>query len=78
MEEHCLDARDLVCPMPVLKARKALKTLAPGARLTVRVTDPAAPEDFRVFCQATGHTLVALEPDPEESDVTLVRIDKTG
>ncbi|MEQ8967830.1 MAG: sulfurtransferase TusA family protein [Azospirillaceae bacterium] len=76
--EHDLDARDLVCPMPVLRARKALKSLAAGDRLVIRVTDPAAPEDFRVFCEATGHVLAGIEPDAEEDDVTVVRIDKAA
>jgi tRNA 2-thiouridine synthesizing protein A len=53
-----LDARGLKCPLPVLKARKAIKDVAPGALLTVLSTDPGAPKDFVHFCEVTGHELV--------------------
>ena len=45
-----LDARGLNCPLPVLKARKALKGLPPGGVLEVLATDPASVIDFRHFC----------------------------
>jgi len=53
-----LDTRGLNCPLPVLKAQKALRALTTGERLLVRATDPKAPDDFAQFCEATGHTLV--------------------
>jgi tRNA 2-thiouridine synthesizing protein A len=53
-----LDVADLRCPLPVLKARKALAALAPGALLEVVASDPGAAADFEAFCQATGHRLV--------------------
>ncbi|MBN8912038.1 MAG: sulfurtransferase TusA family protein [Rhizobiales bacterium] len=53
-----LDVVDLKCPLPVLKARKALAGLAPGALLEVLASDPGAALDFAAFCQATGHRLV--------------------
>ncbi|GAB5469533.1 MAG: sulfurtransferase TusA family protein [Rhodospirillales bacterium] len=55
---HHLDARGLKCPLPVLKARRALKALAAGERLEVVASDPSAPQDFRSFCETTGHRLV--------------------
>lgn len=54
---HVLDARGLACPMPVLKAKKAIRAVAPGETLTVRATDPGSVEDFKAFCEATGHAL---------------------
>ena len=70
-----LDARDLICPIPVLKARKALNALPTGAVLEVLATDPAAPKDFASFCEATGNVLLsAVEID----GATLFRIEKTG
>jgi tRNA 2-thiouridine synthesizing protein A len=54
-----LDARGLLCPLPVLKARKRLGALAPGAVLRVLADDPAARVDFPHFCNETGHALVA-------------------
>jgi tRNA 2-thiouridine synthesizing protein A len=56
-----LDARDLACPLPVLKARKALQALAPGERLLVEATDPMASLDIPKFCRESGHLLVRSE-----------------
>ncbi len=53
-----LDAKGLNCPLPVLKARRALKQVAVGDCLTVLATDPASGIDFRHFCDVTGHELV--------------------
>jgi len=58
-----LDATGLKCPLPVLKAKRALKGLAFGETLTVLATDPGAVEDFRNFCDATGDTLVEQSDD---------------
>lgn len=58
-----LDARGLKCPLPVLKARKAMKPLAAGEDLTVLATDPGAPKDFQEFCQATGYALMDSRRD---------------
>lgn len=58
-----LDVVDLKCPLPVLKARKALSTLAPGAVLEVLASDPGAAEDFAAFCGASGHRLIAQSTD---------------
>ena len=60
MSETVLDVQGLSCPLPVLKANKALRGLPPGARLTVLATDPASVKDFNAFCRETGHALVAF------------------
>lgn len=57
-----LDARGLLCPLPVLKARKRLQALAPGAELSVLADDPAAVIDMPHFCAEQGHTLLRSEP----------------
>lgn len=56
-----LDARGLLCPLPVLKLRKALKGVAEGGNLTMLADDPAARVDVPHFCAEQGHTLVSLE-----------------
>ena len=56
-----LDLRDLSCPIPVLKANKAIRQMSVGDLLVCEVTDPAAPGDFQDFCANTGHRLVACE-----------------
>jgi tRNA 2-thiouridine synthesizing protein A len=59
-----LDAKGLLCPLPVLKARRALKPLAPGAVLEVLATDPGATKDFEHFCQTTGCELLEVSEQP--------------
>ena len=53
-----LDLTGLKCPLPILRAKKALATLDSGATLTILVTDPGAPADFAAFCHHTGHELL--------------------
>ena len=58
MTETTLDATGLKCPLPVLRARKSLKSVTPGGMLRVLATDPDAPGDFKSFCETAGHELV--------------------
>ncbi len=53
-----IDATGLLCPLPVLKARKRLHTMAPGAVLRLISTDPAAVIDVPHFCAEAGHALI--------------------
>lgn len=57
MSDHPLDTKGLQCPLPVLRAQKALRAVAIGDTLTVEATDPAARRDFPAFCASTGHLL---------------------
>jgi tRNA 2-thiouridine synthesizing protein A len=54
-----LDVQGLKCPLPVLRARRAMKELAPGDILDVTATDPASVPDFRAFCDTTGNELLS-------------------
>ena len=58
MSETLLDTKGLLCPLPVFKARKALKSVPAGGLLRVLATDPASVIDFKAFCLTTGHELV--------------------
>ncbi len=60
-DEHVLDATGLLCPLPVLKARKRLQSLEVGETLTVLADDPAAIVDVPHFCAETGHRLLSSE-----------------
>ena len=71
-----LDATGLLCPLPVLKARRALKPLPPGAVLDVLATDTGAVKDFEHFCNTTGCTL--LESLEEPGGVLRFRLKKPG
>lgn len=56
-----LDVKGYNCPIPLLRAKKALATMAPGDLLRIRTTDPGAEIDFKVFADASGNELVSLE-----------------
>ena len=60
MSERILDVKGLACPLPVLRANRALRELAPGARLRVLATDRASVQDFQAYCRETGHALLAF------------------
>lgn len=68
-----LDLSGLACPLPVLKANKALRGLPPGAILEVRATDPAALKDFPAFAAETGHALLSVTPDGAGAHLFLLR-----
>jgi tRNA 2-thiouridine synthesizing protein A len=59
MSETVLDVKGMNCPLPVLRANRALRSMPAGARLRVLATDRAAVADFQSFCRETGHALLA-------------------
>ncbi len=59
MAEHVLNAEGLNCPLPILKAKKALKSVPQGEILVVTSTDPGSVADFAAFCNQTGNELVS-------------------
>lgn len=61
--DHDLDCAGLLCPLPVLKARKVLMTLAPGAVLRVLATDRMAEIDMPHFCAEAGHDYLGARRD---------------
>jgi tRNA 2-thiouridine synthesizing protein A len=58
MSPQILDLKGLKCPLPALKARKALKSVSPGGELEVHCTDPMAAIDIPNLIRETGDTLV--------------------
>jgi TusA-related sulfurtransferase len=64
---HELDARGLNCPLPILRAKKALSLMQPGELLRIVATDPGAARDFEAFARQTGHELVEQSLGEEES-----------
>ena len=71
-----LDATGLLCPLPVLKARRALRAVPAGAILRVLATDPGAVKDFAHFCQTTGCQMI--EQSEEAGGVFRFRLKKPG
>jgi tRNA 2-thiouridine synthesizing protein A len=58
MADVHLDTTGLTCPLPILKAKKAIRQVPAGGTLEVIATDPGAVEDFETFCRVSGHALV--------------------
>ena len=58
---HTLDARGLNCPLPILRTRKAIATMASGEVLEITATDPGSVKDLDSFCQQTGHRMLSSE-----------------
>jgi tRNA 2-thiouridine synthesizing protein A len=56
-----LDARGLNCPLPILKAKKALTDMASGQVLKILATDPGSVKDFQAFSKQTGNALLSSE-----------------
>ena len=73
MDDTVLDARGLSCPLPVLRARKAMRALAPGAVLRLLATDPGAVPDMEAWERQTRHELVQVEELGEDLFRFLVR-----
>lgn len=66
MADQVLDAKGMNCPLPILKTKKALQTMQPGALLEVLATDAGSVADFESFCRQTGNQLVS---STKEGDV---------
>lgn len=57
--EVVLDVTGLVCPMPLLKAKRALNEMRNGQRLRILATDHTSQQDFKIFSQQSGHRLIS-------------------
>ena len=73
--DKVLDAKGLNCPLPILKAKKALKEVPDGGTLEILATDPGAVADFQAFSRTTGNELVEHS---EEGGVYRFLIRKTA
>lgn len=71
MTHHQLDARHLLCPMPVIRTQDAVAGLAPGDIVEVRATDPGALHDIPAWCRINGHEVIAAGAADDEIRVTL-------
>jgi tRNA 2-thiouridine synthesizing protein A len=71
MPKTTLDLSGLLCPLPVLKARKVLEAMTTGSELVVLATDPMAAIDMPHFCVEQGHMLLSQE---KSGDILTFRI----
>ncbi len=67
---HHLNARNLMCPLPVIRTQNKVKELATGEQLTIACSDPGALNDIPAWCRINGHTLISAEDDGD--DITVV------
>jgi tRNA 2-thiouridine synthesizing protein A len=75
MSNTVLDVKGLNCPLPILRAKKAIKDLEAGAVLEVIATDPGSAKDFDAFCTQTGNELLS---QTEAGGVYTFQIKKKG
>ena len=71
MSWHFLDARNLLCPMPVIRTQNRVKNLNKGDILEVRCTDPGALNDIPAWCRIHGHRVVETKEDVDEVVIIL-------
>lgn len=63
---HQLDARRLLCPIPVIRTQNAIRGLKTGDRLQVLATDPGVMHDIPAWCRIHGHTVLSAEAVADE------------
>ena len=76
MSEYEIDARRLLCPMPVIRTQDKIKTLQDGDLLTVSCTDPGVKSDIPAWCRIHGHEIVETITEGREIIIT-IRINKS-
>ena len=79
MARATLDARRLLCPLPVIRTQERVKTLQPGDTLEIICTDPGALHDIPAWCRLNGHRVAGTEDRPaHELAITIVVGGKAG
>jgi tRNA 2-thiouridine synthesizing protein A len=71
MSEHTLNARNLLCPLPVIRTQNMAKTLANGDILKVICTDPGALNDIPAWCRINGHSVLDTQKGDKELIITI-------
>ena len=71
MSEHTLDARRLLCPMPVIRTQDKVNELSEGDLLIVTCTDPGVVNDIPAWCRINGHEIVSIDKADDEIIITV-------
>lgn len=71
MSHHALDARYLLCPMPVIRTQERIAQLLPADTLVVRCTDPGALHDIPAWCRIHGHAIIDTQAGQGELCITV-------
>ena len=73
-DAEVVDARGLLCPMPVIELQRAARRSPPGHEVTLLADDLAAASDVPAWCRLQGHVLVSTSPAPEGGTAYVVRL----
>ena len=68
---HTLDARNLLCPMPVIRVQNVMESLAPGDVIEVFCTDPGAMNDVPAWCRVNGHEVLEAVEDAGADEIRI-------
>ena len=71
MSDHHLDARNILCPLPVIRTQNAVEDLTKGDRLTVVCTDPGALNDIPMWSRINGHKVLDMKNENDEIIITI-------
>lgn len=71
MSRNELDARHMLCPMPVIRTQEKVEKLQVGDTLTVLCTDPGAIHDIPAWCRVNGHEVLGVQQEDEEISISL-------
>jgi len=71
MSQYSLDAKRMLCPMPVIRTQDKIKTLTPGDVLEVVCTDPGALNDIPAWCRINGHKVLETKTTDDEVFITI-------
>jgi len=74
MADQTLDAKGLNCPLPILRAKKALNKMANDETLEIIATDPGSVKDFEAFCRTTGNELLETSQDGDVYTFLIKRV----
>lgn len=77
MSTQTVDARHLLCPLPVIRTQDALAQMQPGESLQVLCTDPGVIHDIPAWCRVHGHEVCAINEQEEEIVIT-IRVGDAG
>ena len=66
-----LDARRLLCPLPVIRAQDVITAMQAGERLRVVATDPGVKNDIPAWCRINGHKVISMEEQDDEIVITI-------
>lgn len=71
MSDQQLNARNTLCPMPVIKTQDKISEMSPGETLMVYCTDPGALNDIPAWCRINGHEVIETSEDDDEVTVLI-------